>query len=136
RDARATTLSLGKLKWQPVRHGKQLWDVGIPNRTGSEFFKGDEYFHWGWYLQYPKLFPLDVNFVIGKSDYRKDWFFEQVPYNTNTNNLSGGGRGDGTTWAVIFKLAEAPRGKATLRLALCGVGTRSLNGIMNDHDIG
>ncbi|HTL74372.1 MAG TPA: polysaccharide lyase family protein [bacterium] len=129
-------LKLGKIRWQPVRYGKQLWDIGIPNRTGAEFFKGDEYFRWGWYLQYPKLFPLDVNFVIGKSDYRKDWFFEQVPYNTNTNNATGSGRGDGTTWAVIFKLSSAPRGKATLRLALCGVGTRSLNGIMNDHDIG
>ena len=136
RDARATTLSLGKILWRPVRYGKQLWDIGIPNRTGSEFFKGDDYFHWGWYLQYPKLFPRDVNFVIGKSDYRKDWFFEQVPYNTDTNNVTGSGRGDSTTWAVIFNLTNAPHGQATLRLALCGVGTRSLNGIMNDRDIG
>ena len=50
-------LALGKLDWQPVRFGRQLWDIGIPNRNGSEFFKGDDYFHWGWYLQYPKLFP-------------------------------------------------------------------------------
>lgn len=129
-------LALGKVDWQPVRYGKQLWDVGIPNRNGSEFFKGDEYFHWGWYLKYPKLFPLDVNFVIGKSDYRKDWFFEQVPYNTDSNNVTGNGRGDGTTWAVIFNLPKTPQGKATLRLAICGVGIRTLNGIMNDHDIG
>jgi rhamnogalacturonan endolyase len=134
--ATGKNLKLGKINWQPVRHGKQLWDIGIPNRTGAEFFKGDEYFRWGWYLQYPKLFPLDVNFVIGKSDYRKDWFFEQVPYNTNTNNVTGSGRGDGTTWAVIFNLTNAPRGKATLRLALCGVGTRSLWGDMNGQSIG
>jgi rhamnogalacturonan endolyase len=82
------------------------------------------------------LFPLDVNFVIGQSDYRKDWFFEQVPYNTRSNNVTGGGRGDGTTWAVIFNLTNAPHGKATLRLALCGIGTRSLNGVMNNRDIG
>src|SRR5205085_1728708 len=71
-------LSLGKLSSQPVSYGKQLWDIGIPNRKASEFIKGDEYFHWGWYLQYPKLFPLDINYVVGKSDFRKDWFFEQV----------------------------------------------------------
>jgi rhamnogalacturonan endolyase len=136
RDARATTLSLGKLNWQPLRYGKQLWDIGIPNRKASEFFKGDEYFHWGWHLQYPKLFPLDVNFIVGKSDFRKDWFFEQLPYNSDTNNTTGTGRGDGTTWAVIFKLTNAPAGKAILRLAICGIGTRSLWGDLNGQSIG
>lgn len=129
-------LALGKIDWQPVRHGKQLWDIGIPNRTGSEFFKGDDYFHWGWYLQYPKLFPYDVKYVIGKSDYRKDWFFEQVPYNDDTNNTTGTGRGSATTWTVTFDLPAAPRGKATLRLALCGIGTRTLMADMNDQAIG
>ena len=129
-------LSLGDLSWQPVRYGRQLWDIGIPNRKASEFFKGDDYFHWGWYLKYPKLFPLDVNYVIGKSDYRKDWFFIQVPYNTDTNNNTGGGRGDGTTWAVIFNLTNAPVGKATLRLAFAGAGTRTLTATMNTNSIG
>ena len=129
-------LKLGKLDWQPVRFGRQLWDIGIPNRKASEFFKGDDYFHWGWYLQYPKLFPLDVNYVVGKSDFRKDWFFEQVPYNTDTNNLTGTGRGDGTTWAVIFNLTNAPAGKAILRLAICGISTRSLWGDLNGKSIG
>ena len=128
--------ALENITWQPVRFGQQLWDIGIPNRNGSEFFKGDDYFHWGWYLQYPKLFPLDVNFTVGKSDYRKDWFFEQVPYNTDSNNITGTSRGDGTTWAVIFNLTNAPHGKATLRLALCGIGTRSLWGDMNGQSIG
>ena len=129
-------LALGKLDWQPVRHGKQLWDIGIPHRTGAEFFKGDDYFHWGWYLQYPKLFPYDVKYVIGKSDFRKDWFFEQVPYNDDTNNTTGGGRGSATTWTVTFDLPAAPHGKATLRLALCGIGTRTLMADLNDQSIG
>ena len=129
-------LSLGNVDWRPVRFGKQLWDIGIPNRNGSEFFKGDQYFHWGWYLQYPKLFPYDVKYVIGKSDFRKDWFFEQVPYNDNSNNVTGRGNGSATTWTVTFNLAEAPHGKAMLRLAICGVGTRSLVADMNDKFIG
>ena len=90
--ASGKSLSLGKLNWQPVRFGKQLWDIGIPNRNGSEFFKGNDYFHWGWYLEYPKLFPNDVNFTIGKSDFHKDWFFEQVPHNENPDNTTGNGR--------------------------------------------
>jgi rhamnogalacturonan endolyase len=129
-------LSLGKLSWQPVRFGKQLWDIGIPNRNGSEFFKGDDYFHWGWYLEYTKLFPNDVNYIIGKSDFRKDWFFEQVPHNENPGNLTGTGYGRSTTWTVNFNLPKAPHGKATLRLAICGVGTRSLTVEMNDHSLG
>ncbi len=132
----AKKLPLGKVNWQPVRYGKQLWDIGIPNRNGSEFFKGDDYFHWGWYLEYPKLFPNDVNYVIGKSDFHKDWFFEQVPHNEDTNNITGTGQGRSTTWSVTFKLPDAPHGKATLRLAICGVGTRSLTATVNDQSIG
>ena len=129
-------VSLGKLNWSPVRYGKQLWDIGIPNRNGSEFFKGDNYFHWGWYLEYPKLFPNDVNYIIGKNDFRKDWFFEQVPHNENPGNLTGTGQGRSTTWTVNFNLPAAPHGTATLRLAICGVGTRSLTVAMNDHSLG
>ena len=134
--ASGKTLALGKIDWQPVRFGRQLWDIGIPNRNGSEFSKGDDYFHWGWYLEYPKLFPYDVKYVIGKSDFHKDWFFEQVPYNDDTNNLTGRGNGSATTWTVAFNLPQAPKGKATLRLAICGVGTRTLTAEMNDESLG
>jgi rhamnogalacturonan endolyase len=133
--AAGQTLNLKKLNWQPVRYGKQLWDVGIPNRNGSEFFKGDDYFHWGWYLEYPKLFPNDVNVVIGRSDFRKDWFFEQVPHNEDTNNTTGNGQGRATTWSVAFYLSGAPHGKATLRLAICGIGARSIAATVNDQSI-
>jgi rhamnogalacturonan endolyase len=32
------------------------------------------------YLQYATDFPNDVNYTIGQSDFRKDWYFEQVPH--------------------------------------------------------
>ena len=78
---------LGKLEWKPVRYGRQLWDIGYPDRTGGKFFKGDgsNYWLWGWNLRYALLFPNDITYTIGKSDYRKDWFFEEVPH---ANNLS------------------------------------------------
>jgi rhamnogalacturonan endolyase len=131
-----STLPLGTVTWQPVRHGRQLWDIGVPNRDASEFFKGDDYFHWGWYVEYPKLFPNDVNYVIGQSDYRKDWFFEQVPHNEDMSNTNGNGHGRSTTWSIAFKLPDAPKGKATLRLAICGVGTRSIAVTVNDQPAG
>jgi rhamnogalacturonan endolyase len=79
------TTDLGKLQWKPVRYGKQLWDIGYPDRTGDKFFKGDgeNYWLWGWNLRYALLFPNDITYTIGKSDYRKDWFFEEVPHATN-----------------------------------------------------
>jgi rhamnogalacturonan endolyase len=73
-------IDLGKLEWKPVRYGKQLWQIGIPNRSASEFLHGDDHWHWGEYVEYAKLFPNDVNFTIGKSDFRKDWFIYQVPH--------------------------------------------------------
>lgn len=130
------TMRLGSLEWQPIRYGKQLWDIGIPNRSGAEFFKGDDYFHWGWYLEYAKLFPNDVHFVIGKSDFRKDWFFEQVPHNDQTEDTNARRPGRGTTWEILFGLPAAARGKATLRLAICGVGSRTLAATLNGSSIG
>jgi rhamnogalacturonan endolyase len=131
---------LGTLDWQPVRHGRQLWDIGIPNRSGAEFLDGNNYFHWGWYLTYAKLFPNDVNYVIGKSDFRKDWFFEQVPHNENpdntTSSATGRGQGRSTTWTIRFDLPETPPGRATLRLAICGVGARSIVATVNRQSIG
>jgi rhamnogalacturonan endolyase len=75
-------LDLGNIEWKPVRYGKQLWEIGYPNRNASEFLKGDgdNYWLWGWPLRYPLLFPNDLTYTVGKSDWRKDWFFEQVPH--------------------------------------------------------
>jgi rhamnogalacturonan endolyase len=79
-------LDLGKVTWTPVRYGKQVWDIGFPDRTGGKFFKGDgeNYWLWGWCLRYPLLFPNDITYTIGQSDYHKDWFFEQVPHGEST----------------------------------------------------
>jgi rhamnogalacturonan endolyase len=129
-------LDLGKLEWKPVRFGRQLWEIGIPNRTGSEFFKGDDYYRWGWYVEYPKLFPNDVQFEIGKSDFRKDWFFEQVPHDTNANNTDGKGSGRATPWTIAFDLPAAPTGKTTLRLAICGSGVRGIDVTVNGTKAG
>jgi rhamnogalacturonan endolyase len=134
--AAGETLDLGKLNWRPVRYGKQLWDIGIPNRAGSEFFKGNDYYHWGWYLKYAKLFPHDVHYVIGKSDFHKDWFFEQVPHNENPDNTNGRGRGRSTTWTITFNLPNTPHGKAILRLAICGSAARMITVTVNGQRAG
>ena len=145
--AAGKNLNLGKLDWQPVRYGKQIWEIGYPDRTGGKFFKGDgaNYWLWGWPLRYGDLFPNDITYTIGKSDYHKDWFFEEVPHATSegwknpaakdplnqrfgwANNPTGSenmwpvwGRGRATTWTIKFNMNKTAQGQAILRVALAG----------------
>ena len=157
-------IDLGKLDWQPVRYGKQVWEIGYPDRTADKFYKGDgaNYWLWGWPLRYGGLFPNDVTFTIGKSDYRKDWFFEEVPHSTTDAwknpaakdplnqrfgwvNLPDGqkdmwsewGRGKATTWTVKFRMPKAAKGAAVLRIALAGAdGFGGLAIGVNGKDVG
>jgi len=135
------TLDLGQLDWKPVRHGRPLWDIGIPNRNGSEFFKGDVYHEPDISLQYARLFPDDIRYVVGKSDFKRDWFFQHVPHNEDPDarplpyrGVTGLGRA--TPFAIHFELPEPPRGRATLRLAICGTGARSIQVVVNDQPAG
>ena len=141
------TLDLGRLEWKPVRYGKQIWEIGYPDRTADKFFKGDgaNYWKWGWDVRYPLLFPNDITYTIGKSDYHKDWFFEEVPHGTSTAWLNPDakdpanqpfgwvhvgtpgqdmwriiGRGRATTWTIVFNMPHSVSGQATLRVALAG----------------
>jgi rhamnogalacturonan endolyase len=135
------SLDLGTLEWKPVRRGRQLWEVGIPNRTGVEFFKGNDYADPTISLQYATLFPDDVHYVIGKSDFRKDWFFQHVPHNEDPAaravpffGVRGSGRA--TPFEIAFDLPSAPRGQATLRLAICGTSARQIVVAVNGQPAG
>jgi len=44
--AAGQAIDLGKLEWKPVRYGKQVWEIGYPDRTGDKFFKGDAANYW------------------------------------------------------------------------------------------
>lgn len=164
-------IDIGKLEWKPVRNGKQIWEIGYPTRAGDKFFKGDgdNYWLWGWGLRYPLLFPNDIVYTIGKSDYRKDWFFQQTPRGTSTawinpeakdpanqkfgwvkaesleqypqTNTTGpwavyGRNGTSTTWTIKFNMDHAPKGQATLRVALAGANTNSLAIGVNGKEAG
>jgi len=58
------TLKLGTVTWsaRPPRSAALGHRRAQPRRFG--ILQGDDYFHWGWYIQYAKLFPNDVNYVI------------------------------------------------------------------------
>jgi rhamnogalacturonan endolyase len=96
---------LGELAWKPVTHGRRLWQIGVADRSSGEFKGGDNYRHYDNYARYPKEFPGDVTFVVGKSKEAEDWNFAQWavcskrPY-----------------WTIKFDLPEAAKGRATLTL--------------------
>ncbi len=135
------SLDLGDLQWTPVRHGRQLWQIGIPDRSAAEFANGGQYFEMDTQLQYPKLFPNDVDFFIGKSDPAKDWYFEQVPHNEDpsarVSPFRGAiGNGRATPYTIHFDLPDAPHGTATLHLGICSTSTQTLGVTVNGKSAG
>jgi rhamnogalacturonan endolyase len=156
-------IDLGKLDWKPVRYGKQIWEIGYPDRTADKFYKGDgaNYWLWGWPLRYGDLFPNDVTYTVGKSDYHKDWFFEEVPHSETeawknpaakdplnqrfgwVNNPTGTqdmwrewGHGRATTWTVKFNMPKAAQGQGVLRIALAGADGGGLAIGVNGQAVG
>ncbi len=128
--AEGKSLELGRLEWRPVRNGRQVWEIGVPNRSAEEFRHGDHYWQWGLYNEYPKEFPDDVRYVIGKSDWRRDWNYVQPPRISEKSVAP-------TTWSIAFEMPEAGRGKATLRLAFAGNGApRGVEVVVNDAAVG
>lgn len=157
------TIDLGKITWTPVRKGKQLWEIGYPNRNGSEFFLAENYWQPAAPRAYAELFPNDINYTIGKSDFRKDWYFAHVPHfqpapvpapvaapptTVPAGPMGRGGRGPGVGFGppasmgreaprtITFDLPSAPKGKVTLRVALSGTAVPAIGVTVNDRPAG
>jgi rhamnogalacturonan endolyase len=94
------TVDLGKLVWKPVRFGKQVWEIGTPDRSAQEFLKGEgrSAWLWGWDLRYALLFPNGLTYTVGKSDPKKDWFFEEVPTATNLSFVNPAAKDPANQW--------------------------------------
>jgi rhamnogalacturonan endolyase len=128
--AGGSRLDLGTLDWKPVRHGRQLWQIGVPDRTAREFRHGDDYRQWGLWNQYPQDFPNGVNFIIGRNQERTDWNYAQVCVQTN-------GTWTGTRWNILFDLDAALKpGTATLRLAFASTHAARVRVSVNDSVAG
>ncbi len=128
-------IDLGTVEWKPVHYGKMIFQIGTPNRSASEFYRGDDHWHWGMYIEYAKYFPNDVNFTVGKSDPAKDWYIYHVPHDTTFRD-DGKDMGRATPWTIHFNMSSKASGKATLRFGIAGSGARSLNVTVNGKDLG
>jgi len=114
---------------QTVKHGRTLWQIGIADHSSSEFKGGDNYRHYENFARYPKEFPEDVTFIIGRSKEKEDWNFAQwaiyskKPY-----------------WTIQFDQPQPLKGKATLTIGFASTippkGSRTnLEIKVNGHEV-
>lgn len=145
-------LDLEEIPWTPERHGRQLWDIGIANRNSREFLKGDDYYHDGMQAMYAELFPDDVRYVVGKSDFTRDIYYQHVPHlDEEASAIAAeeaakrGQRfffgppqvGKATPWTIEFDMSEVPDAEqAILRLAISGTGARTIEVAVNGRTAG
>ena len=48
---------LGTLSWQTPEAGRRLWQIGTLDRSAAEFGHGDDFRHWGLWMEIEKQFP-------------------------------------------------------------------------------
>ncbi|TFY50556.1 hypothetical protein EVG20_g11450, partial [Dentipellis fragilis] len=136
--ARETTV-LDNLKWTAESAGRELWRVGVPDKTSGEFRNGFERdltrtnqphkyrIYWGAW-DFPTQFPNGVNFTVGKSDWARDWNYvhwaQFGPSYTRNDTVT-----DVNRWQINFELDEAPvqHAVATFTVQLAGATTTSGN---------
>jgi rhamnogalacturonan endolyase len=109
-DVNSGNSDLGELVWQPVKHGRTLWQIGVADRSAAEFKGGDNSRHYENFLRYPAEFPDDVTFVVGRSKERDDWNFAQWAWYSRK-----------PVWTIQFDVTNAIQGRATLTLGFASV---------------
>ncbi|KAH7872177.1 galactose mutarotase-like protein [Lentinula edodes] len=125
--------------WIAQSAGKELWRIGIPDKTAGEFRNGFERdlthpnhpakyrIYWGAW-DYPTQFPNGVNFTIGSSNESVDWNYVHWsrfgPTYIRNETVT-----DINQWQINFELEEAPSADsiATFTMQLAGVETTAGN---------
>ncbi|KAA8538200.1 hypothetical protein F0562_027808 [Nyssa sinensis] len=136
-------IDVGDLVYEPPRDGPTLWEIGIPDRSAAEFYvpdpnpmyinrlfvnHPDRFRQYGLWERYTELYPNgDLVYIVGESDYQKDWFFAQVTRKKDDKTYQG------TTWQIKFELDDVnPNGTYKLRLAIASATLAELQIRVND----
>ena len=116
----------GKLTWTPITHGERLWEIGVADRSDTEFKNSDDYRHFDNDVRYIKSFPNDVTFTIGKSKESEDWNFAQWAWYSKQ-----------PYWSVMFDSGGPMKGKGTLTLGFVAFDDiRGLQVTLNGNALG
>lgn len=113
--------------------GTVLWQIGMPDRSGAEFFRGAERLFFGRHFSYREDFPNGLEFVAGNDDPAKAWNWAMLPVpQVNGEFLP-------SRWRVGFEGPEKPVRKGVLTVALAtssGKRSQPLSLLLNGHHIG
>jgi rhamnogalacturonan endolyase len=103
---------LGQVTWNVPHPGSSIaWEIGVPDRTASEFRHGDDYFQPYLWNQFPAEFSNPLEYTVGVSDWRRDWNYVQCGY-------PGSPAWTPWKWRIHFNLTTPPAaGNATLTIA-------------------
>ncbi|WP_117210025.1 polysaccharide lyase family protein [Allorhizocola rhizosphaerae] len=74
-EANGTT-RLPDVRWEPVRNGRTVFQIGTPNRISAEFRRGSQFRQWGTERFFHGDFPDGVVFTVGQST-AQDWNYLQ-----------------------------------------------------------
>ncbi len=123
------TTQLGTIEWKPVRMGATVFELGTPNRKSDEFRHGEDYWVpgtppklgfptpvWGGQMEFPLDFPNGMKYVVGKSQWTKDWNYV-LPAAADAAGIY-----QPCTGTITFDLANVPANgvMASLYFALAG----------------
>jgi rhamnogalacturonan endolyase len=136
---------LGTITWTPARRGPTVFELGTPNRKSDEFRHGEDYWNpgtpaklgyptpvWGGQMEFPLDFPDGLNYVVGSSQWPRDWNYV-LPAMADA---SGGYRP--CTATIAFDLARDPpaHGLASFYLACAGNDGKSVIITVNGTNLG
>ncbi|MGC4089642.1 MAG: polysaccharide lyase family protein [Polyangiaceae bacterium] len=118
----ANTTNLGTVAWLPDRLGPNVWEIGVPDRTPAEFFRGNQPWRYGVSKAFTTDFPSGINYSVGSSDWSKHWNYMQP----------------GGSWNVQFNLASVPTNVsgASLVLDVAGSDGITLTATVNATKVG
>ncbi|KAJ7250745.1 galactose mutarotase-like protein [Mycena rebaudengoi] len=125
--------------WIPESAGRELWRLGVPDKSSGEFRNGNERdeshpnrppkyrIYWGAW-DFPTQFPDGVNFTIGTSLESTDWNYihwsQFGPTYIDNRTVT-----DFNSWQINFNLPQKPKtySVATFTIQLAGAKTTSGN---------
>jgi rhamnogalacturonan endolyase len=121
-----STVALGTLTWQVWHPGASIaWAIGVPDRTASKFWHGDDYFKPFLWEQFANELPNPLEFTIGTSDPRTDWNYVHSSYPPDWSPWP---------WRINFVLESLPAtGNATLTLAFASANSARVDVYVNDE---
>jgi rhamnogalacturonan endolyase len=117
--------SVGDLIWTVPHPGNSLaWEIGIADRTATEFRHGTNYFEPFLYQQFASEFSGPLEYTVGVSDWSTDWNYAQI------NSIQ---TGMPWKWRINFNLDAVPSADATLTIAFAGSDHADIFVYVNDE---